>query len=271
MTASRSDSARVDLSAFGAAVRLELGGNGLAELETKIRTAWEWCLVDEHGSRPDAVIEVVLDDRPLEALAAVDRGAVAATSIRAVMHAVSPRVTTTAIVALSSRHLLFHAGAVAAPSGATVALVGPSGAGKTTAVKTLGRHFGYVSDETTALRDDDSVAAYPKPLSILTGRDDLKDQRSPAELGLLRPPDDLRLRAVLMLNRDSSHRGHPTLEQVPMLESLPAVTSQTSNLAARPKPLHRLAEVLSLSDGPLRVTYREADDLVPVVGELIGA
>ena len=56
-----------------------------------------------------------------------------------------------------------------------------------------------------------------------------------------------------------------------MLESLPAVTSQTSNLAARPKPLHRLAEVLSLSDGPLRVTYREADDLVPVVGELIGA
>ena len=272
MTDSRNPrGARVHLTAFGAAITLKVGGNGHEELESKILRAWDRCLVEGHDREPDALIEVVLDDRPMEALAAVDRGAVAATSERAVMHALSPRVTAAAITTLSTRHVLMHAGAVASESGATVALVGPSGAGKTTAVKTLGRHFGYVSDETTAVRGDDSVAAYPKPLSILTGRDELKDQRSPHELGLHDVPQDLHLAGILILARDSAHRGHPELERVPMLEALPTVTSQISNLAAHAKPLHRLADLLSLGGGPWRVRYREADDLVPIVAEVVGS
>ncbi|MGL1701453.1 hypothetical protein ACSTH3_00245, partial [Vibrio parahaemolyticus] len=47
-----------------------------------------------------------------------------------------------------------------------LALVGPSGAGKTTAVRVLGGHFAYVSDETIGIARDLTVADYRKPLSI---------------------------------------------------------------------------------------------------------
>ena len=73
-----------------------------------------------------------------------------------------------------------------------LALVGPSGTGKTTATRLLATRLGYVSDETVSIDPDGTVAPHPKPLSVVArptaGRGD-KQQLSPDDLGLAaRPP-----------------------------------------------------------------------------------
>ena len=52
--------------------------------------------------------------------------------------------------------------------------------------------------------------------------------------------------------------------------SLPALAEQTSALQLFDRPLHMVADQLGRTGGLRRITYREAADLVPVVGDLIG-
>ena len=54
------------------------------------------------------------------------------------------------------------------------------------------------------------------------------------------------------------------------VEALPALAEQTSALQRHERPLHMVAEHLHRTGGLRRVSYREAEDLLPVVAQLIG-
>lgn len=105
---------------------------------------------------------------------------------------------------------MMHAAGVVDEAGRVVALVGPSGRGKTTAARTLAARYGYVSDETIGIDAQGNVLPYRKPLSII--EDGLwKTQRPPSELGL-RPLPDARLKVAAVGGvRRVSYREAATL------------------------------------------------------------
>ena len=72
--------------------------------------------------------------------------------------------------------IMLHAAGLALPDGRVVAFVAPSGTGKTTLSRTLGKAFGYVSDETVVINFDGTVTPYPKPLSVIRSGHHLKRQ-----------------------------------------------------------------------------------------------
>ena len=186
-----------------------------------------------------------------------------------IMHWLSSHLTLEAIGARFGELWMLHACAVADPvTGATAVLVAPSGTGKTTAAVALGRHFGYLTDETAAICADGTLVPYPKPLSVLVDGRGPKGQHSPTELGLLAAPARPLLAAVALLDRTGT--GAPRVEAVRTVAALPALAEQTSALQLHERPLHMVAEHLHRTGGLRRITYREADDLVAVVAELIG-
>ena len=110
---------------------------------------------------------------------------------------------------------------------------------------------------------------YPKPLSVLV------DGRGPKRQAVTRPswaswrrPPAPWLAAIALLDRTGS--GAPSVEAVRTVEALPALAEQTSALQLLDRPLHLVAGHLARTGGLRRITYREADDLVPVVADLIG-
>lgn len=185
------------------------------------------------------------------------------------MDTMSPLVTTHAITAQAGELVMLHACAVSDPAtGRTLALVGPSGAGKTTAVRVLARTFGYVTDETVGILPDLSVVPYPKPLSVLAEAAPVKTQVSPDAAGLLSPVAPLQLVGVLVLARDGAGAA-ASLEAIPTLEALAEVGTQTSYLARLDRPLQRLAHVLTANLPPQRVRYQEAEQLVAITSMLL--
>ena len=63
--------------------------------------------------------------------------------------------------------MMLHAcGLADRETGRVVALVAASGTGRTTASTSRAKTWGYVTDETVAIRDNVSVAPHPKPLSL---------------------------------------------------------------------------------------------------------
>jgi hypothetical protein len=189
------------------------------------------------------------------------------------MHWLTPLVTTRAITARASSLLMMHACVLAdAATGAAVVLAGPSGAGKTTVARTLGSAFGYVTDECAAIRDDHTVVPFPKPLSLVVGDlAGIKEQASPGSLGLQVPPTDPRVVAVLYLDRDSSGPRVPSLTPVPNVHALGLLCPQVSFVGARPEPLKRIVSLLDGCGGLRRVSYRDASDLIDVVGGLLAS
>ena len=182
-------------------------------------------------------------------------------------------ITVAAITARKHDLLMLHAGAVADPvTGAVVAFIGRSGAGKTTAIIALARHFGYVTDETTAIQDDLVVVPYPKPLSVINpGPDHHKDQLSPDDLGLLDLPAlPLKIVALLVLDRSDDHPADApaVLEPVELADVVPELVAQISFLSARERPLQRLQDLVHACGGLQRVSYREASSLHVVVRAL---
>ncbi len=190
----------------------------------------------------------------------------------ALPYALSRAITLASIARRAGHSLMFHAAGLSSPDGVAAALVAPSGAGKTTAALTLGRHLGYLSDETVAVNADHSVDAYAKPLSVLDDprRPFDKTEHSPDSLGLLFAPDSLRLGVVLLLDRDETVRT-PRLEHVPLVEAILEVIPQTSSLPLLDRPLQVLARTLTLGGGPWRLTYAEIADCVDLVRDLVAA
>jgi len=247
--------------------------------QVEIATSWGRC-DPVRAVRPrrdcDAVAALGRGPGPVPADAGVPHRAVAirADSVERLAEAITTTVTQLAIDRRRDDLLLLHAGGVADPaSGATLAYVAPSGHGKTTASRVLGRAFGYVTDETVAVDDDGVVVGYPKPLSVLgaarpaTSRP--KAQVPPDALGLLRPPAvPLVLARVVLLDRDPA-ATEVTVTPVGLADAAERLFPQISYLGARTRPLSRLQSLLDRAGGLLVVRYAEAETLEPVVRALL--
>ncbi|WZH37560.1 MAG: hypothetical protein PIR02_02590 [Microbacterium enclense] len=183
----------------------------------------------------------------------------------------STQVTLEALQALRGTRLLLHAAAVATADGRVIAFIGPSGRGKTTAARHLGRHFAYVSDESVAVGDDLSVTAYRKPLSVIIEGHAHKRQIAPSEFGLRPLPDaPLHLVGMTLIERrpDTDAIG---LVPVDTIDAICEMTPQISYLAEMPSPLQHLARVFDAVGAPSRLVYRDATELPALVEEMFAS
>lgn len=184
-------------------------------------------------------------------------------------YAVTVRVTMRALEATAGTRLNVHAGAVADDQGRVLAVVGASGSGKTTAIRSLAARLGYLSDETVSLSADLSVHPHPKPLSVITdpARPRRKESVSPDDAGLRRPPDHVTLRRIVLLRR-----GHGTEGLVPVStpEAIVEIVPQTSSLTLLDAPLLRLTQVIEQCGGALALHYDEIDDHLDELVDLLG-
>ncbi|QLD12239.1 PqqD family peptide modification chaperone [Microbacterium oleivorans] len=243
------------VAALGCAVRLEAGSRPPGEVAA-ISRAWGDATVGGADPLPARHLSVTVGEGPLEAALA----------------GLSQAVTLAAIEARRGELWMLHAGAVADEHGNVVAIVGPSGRGKTTATRALGAHFGYVTDETLAVAPDGTVLPYRKPLSIIEDAAADKAQRSASELGLgPLPPAALRLSAIVLLDRVPGGSDEPVVTPFPLVEALPELVEQTSYLGELPEPLTRIAAHAAAVGGIHRVTYSEAIDLASALAPLFRA
>lgn len=182
---------------------------------------------------------------------------------------IASRLTLLGIEARRRDLLMWHAVGLSDEAGRVAILSAPSGTGKTTAARTLGRHFGYVSDETVAVTPSGTIEPYPKPLSVITQSGQPKTQLGPDELHLRTPSSGLRPTVLAILTRDADHAGAPTVQPVPTVEALFELVPQISYLSETPGAVQSVLHVIESCGGVLRVTYAESADLVPVLAELL--
>lgn len=183
----------------------------------------------------------------------------------------SSNVTLAALSRHRGQHILLHAGAIARPDGAVVAIIGPSGRGKTTTVRNLARHFGYVSDESVAITSSNEVLPYRKPLSVITDGHADKLQIAPSKLGLQPLPDEaLRCVGLVLLDRRNDEGAESKVEAASLAQALVELVPQTSYLADLPAPLQRIAALATATGGVRRLTVGAQERIVEVADELFG-
>lgn len=253
---------RVRLRVLDVATEVVCRGEHASLLAAEVRAAWDRCLDQAAPADParstDAVITVELE------LASPE-------SVRPVMDSLTTRLTKEALAQRVGQWWLLHACAVADPeTGATAVLVAPSGTGKTTAARTLGQKWSYLTDETAAIDADGRLTPYPKPLSLLVDGRRPKDQVSPSRLGLLPAVESPRLAGIALLDRDPQVQGVEVTD-VPTVEALAFLAEQSSSMRLLPRPLHWVADQLGRVGGLRRIRYAEATDLHDVVAGLVGA
>lgn len=216
----------------------------------------QWAHLAVENAEPVERFELVLSS----SIAPASRGAktVWAASPQECPDTLAGALTVAALHDLAGSALMFHAAGLARDDGGVIALVGPSGRGKTTACRNLGHRMGYVSDETVAFRADLSVIPYPKPLSI-GSRPGMKELHAPAALGLLPARGALHLAALVLLDRNPD--AVPALTPVRAIDALDELISQTSSLGELPQPLQTLLNVINATGGVRRMTYPDGHDL----------
>lgn len=253
-----------DVRALASTVRIELDDSLTAADQASIKAHWV-DLAHDGAGEPDQVIRASLGDRSDSS----DGGyVIRATSPEALAQRITSEVTIGAIGGLRGEALMLHASAVALDDGRVIGFVGPSGRGKTTAAHVLAGSYGYVTDETLAVRVDGSVVAYPKPLSIGSWPG-VKTTEPASSLGLRGAPSDgLRLAAIVLLDRRPDVE-QPYVESVPIIEAVAALAPQTSHLSALEHPLRTLVEAVVSTGGMRRVVYSEAATLPPLVADLL--
>jgi hypothetical protein len=251
----------VCIEALGVGIDISVSGDQAAAATDAISRAWSGAL--RVGSPPLRTLRVYAGDEDVDAdLVAGD--------LEILLHHLSQVVTRVAIEARAGDLMMLHAAGLAdRATGATVALVAPSGTGKTTLCRTLGDDYAYVSDETVGFDPSLVVSPYRKPLSVVVDGHHIKAQVSPEELGLPATPPVLTLSAAVLLERSDV----PGLEVTPVrtVAALPLLAEQSSYLSRHTRPLGFLAEALERTGGLYLVNYRSAEELRPLVRELCAA
>lgn len=191
--------------------------------------------------------------------------------INAALQHLTREVTRRFIAAQTGRLLMFHAGAVSHPdTGASLVFVAPGGTGKTTLARTLAARYGYLTDETVGVAPSNGrIHPYPKPLSLREGGPH-KREASPDELGLGQAHPQPTVGRLVLLRRPAHHTGAPAVEELGLLDAVAALIPETSALHKLPRPLQRAEELIERTGPVLRLSYREAADLAPLVAEIIG-
>lgn len=251
-----------DVRALASTVRIELDDSlSIAEQETILA---QWAdLIVEDGNGPAHTIRGGVDSSPTTD--AVPR--IVAASAEVLADQITSEVTLAGINRLRGEALMLHAAAVSTNDGRVIGLIGPSGRGKTTASRALGAEYGYVTDETLAVRPDGRVVPYPKPLS-LGERPGNKRTEGASALGLKSAAESLTLGALVLLDRRPGI-ARPYVESIPLTEVLAELVPQTSFLTELENPLRTLAELVLTTGGVRRVVYSEADGLVRLVEEIL--
>jgi hypothetical protein len=257
----------VAVTALGTQVNVEVAGGNAGSIADDLLRAWSRCDARRVDDAQGRTVRVLVDDDPAVIDDAAAHGAIAGPSGPVVGDQVALAVTLQAMEANGGDLLMLRAAAVADPeTGRCVVLVGPAGSGRSTAARTLARHFGYVTDDTVAFTTALDLVAYSKPL-VSTDEPGLGLQ-SPDDLGLREAPGDLRPAAVLLLERHSEGFVPPVLTELPTAEAIAHLSGNASYLRSLDKPLHRLAALVEEVGAVHRVDYREADDLVAVTQQL---
>lgn len=240
----------VDVHVLGHLVRLGFAAECSAELRRRVALAWQ-----------DAAYT---GTEPVESFLTVPAGAP-----DAVVASLSMDVTQRALELSQGRLVMLHAAGLADDQGRTLAFVGPSGTGKTTMARALGRQLTYLSDETVGVEPDLRVRAFRKPLSVIEGGKH-KTQYAPSELGLgLATTPVARLAGVVVLNRISGPSATATIRRIGLVESLGPVISQTSFLDRLEAPLARICELYQRTGGAMELTYSEAPQVLDQVEALL--
>lgn len=261
----------LSLGGIGARLELKLSGSRVDELETRLRLLWERCL-DPVGGVDAGSIGVKLAD-PAEDADTLLRGAddLASPDLDLLLVNATQTVTGRFIKARIGELLMLHAGAVCHPvTGASLVFVAEGGTGKTTLARKLAQHYSYLTDETVAITAENRILPYPKPLSMRHHGETSKREVAPGDLVGL--PDGVEpwVARVVLLDREDDHEHGPTIEELGLLDAIAAMTPETSSLHALPRGLHRCADLIGATGPVLRVRYREATSLTPLVAELIG-
>lgn len=272
---------RLRIAALDTVLDLEFPAHAPGAFVDAVEHAWSRCLAEgtlAPTSGGQLVVNAPRDDDD--------------EAIRGALQLLSQDVTHQLIAAQTGRLLMFHAGAVSDPAtGATLVYVAPSGTGKTTLSRLLGRTHSYLTDETVGIHPASGrIHPYPKPLSVAHGERWRKVETSPDELGLLPAHPAPWVARIVVLNREEAHARRAGVEERPVggedrpvplkerpvraeelgtLDAIAALVPETSALNRLPRPLHTLAHLLERTGPLLRLTYREAADLVPVAAKLI--
>ncbi|MFC7850170.1 hypothetical protein ACFUTU_17005 [Arthrobacter sp. NPDC057388] len=252
------------------------------EQQHRMATVWGRCAGTDMPVIPPAPMEPMAS-LPFSASVAYvakahDGGtfALQAASFEALAESLTSRLTIAAILENAGMLIMLHACGVASPeTGGVMALVAKSGTGKTTAASVLSKTYGYVSDETVAIRLDGAVVPYPKPLSVKQRPDAPKRQVGPGELGLQPAPPNLFIQSIVLLDRIDRDGGDmddrrkaPVLRQLPLADGLLALIPELSSQAAMDQPLQSLCRLIESVGGVWQVTYSEATDLPRVLEPL---
>lgn len=107
--------------------------------------------------------------------------------------------------------------------------------------------------------------------SRLRGGHGAKRETSPSDLGLRDAHTRPTVARIVLLTRPARFSGPPRAEELGTLDAISALVPETSALDRLPGPLHTLAALLDRTGPVLRVSCGEAEDLVPLAAELIGA
>lgn len=193
---------------------------------------------------------------------------VSATSTDRLPYALSREITRAGLTRLRGRTTLLHAAALADDAGRTLALVAPSGGGKSTATRVLGTRLGYVSDESVILMPDGRIAPHPKPPSLVIDPADRfhKQEPAPDSIGLGPTPSAPHLAALLTLSRDAAVT-EPSIDEVGLLDQVLSVIPETSSTWWLDDGLDRLARAITAGGPPARLRYAEIDTCHDLVRE----
>ncbi|WP_246957676.1 hypothetical protein [Brachybacterium sp. Marseille-Q7125] len=246
----------------GALLHLHLG-EGLEELAGILAHLWEHVAVPAGDREPDIVLDLVAPGEQREGAVAVPPSGAAAAYV------VSGLITRKLIARRVGTRLLLHAGTLQHPDLGVVTLIGASGAGKSTATRTLSAAGRYLSDELTILDPSDlRITGYPKPVSLGAGPGRDKGDIALPDLGLVPARTAAAPDIVVVLRREQDGDGSGAVRRLPLGEALAAVVPQTSSLWELPDGLAILAGLLTRTGGAVEVRYTESAQLPELLSEL---